>query len=161
MAQSGCLPISSLLIGVRRQSATRRRCGGSCPSAVRTTPSVRQGCSGNRQVGRRPLAVVHGLAFSNGWRRTWTSARIKCQTSSPPIDGLRHMSSGRMSTHHAKGVQHAKVKHPAAKQGLLLLIGCFFSHQPNFAVKPTPTSSACRFPARFALRCGLPVALRL
>ena len=34
-----------------------------------------------------------------------------------------------------------------------------FAPQPNFAVKPTPTSSACRFPARFALRCGLPVAL--
>lgn len=33
------------------------------------------------------------------------------------------------------------------------------SHQPNFAVKPTPTNFACRFPACYALRCGLPVAL--
>jgi hypothetical protein len=57
--------------------------------------------------------------------------------------------------------RHAKVKHPAAKQGLLVLITCSFSPQPNFAVKPTPTSFACWFPARFALRCGLPVALGL
>lgn len=34
-----------------------------------------------------------------------------------------------------------------------------FAPQPNFSVKPTPTSSACRFPACFALRCGLPRAL--
>ena len=112
MAQSGCLPVGSLLIPVRRQSATRHRCGGSCPSAVRTTPSVRQGCSGHRQICRRPLAVVHGLAFSKEWRRTWTSARIKCQTSSPPIVGLQVVAfwpgtcaSGRISAIHAKGVQ--------------------------------------------------------
>ena len=34
-----------------------------------------------------------------------------------------------------------------------------FAPQPNFSVKPTPTSSACRFPACFALRCSLPSAL--
>lgn len=33
------------------------------------------------------------------------------------------------------------------------------SHRPNVSVKPTPTSFTCGFPARFALRCGLPVAL--
>ena len=37
----------------------------------------------------------------------------------------------------------------------------FESAQPNFSVKPTPTSFACRFPACFALRCGLPAALGL
>lgn len=34
-----------------------------------------------------------------------------------------------------------------------------FAPQPNSSVKPTPKSSACRFPARLALRCGLPVAV--
>ena len=36
-----------------------------------------------------------------------------------------------------------------------------FAPQPNFSVKPTPTSSACGFPSCYALRCGLPVALGL
>jgi len=38
---------------------------------------------------------------------------------------------------------------------------CLIYPQPNFSVKPTPTSFACRFPACCALRCGLPVALGL
>ena len=54
------------------------------------------------------------------------------------------MSSGRMSAHHAKGVQHAKVKHPAAKQGLLVLIGCSFSPQPNLAFNRDVKASHCR-----------------
>ncbi|RZL97634.1 MAG: hypothetical protein EOO88_62275 [Pedobacter sp.] len=32
-------------------------------------------------------------------------------------------------------------------------------HQPNWLVKPTPTSFACWFPPCCALRCGLPRAL--
>ena len=47
----------------------------------------------------------------------------------------------------------------SAKQGLLVLTGGCFSHQPNWLVKPTPTSYACWFPSCFALRCGLPWAL--
>ena len=42
---------------------------------------------------------------------------------------------------------------------MLVLTGSFFSPQPNVSVKPTPTSFTCGFPARFALRCGLPAAL--
>src|SRR5690606_40564975 len=34
-------------------------------------------------------------------------------------------------------------------------------HQPNWLVKPTPTSFACWFPPCYALRCGLPRALGL
>ena len=84
----------------------------SCPAAVSTTPSARQGCSGHRKVDRRPLAVVCGLAFSNRWLRTWTSARIKCQTSSPPVVGLQVVAfwpgacaSGRISAIQAKGAR--------------------------------------------------------
>ena len=153
MAQSGCLPISSLLIGVRRQSATRRRCGGSCPSAVRTTPSVRQGCSGHRQICRRSLAVVHGLAFSNGWRRTWTFARIKCHTGSPPAVGLQaHVHQAECLHITQREFRHAKLKHPEAKQGLLVLISCFFSPQFNFSVNGTPTSLLAS-----ARPCGRPL----
>ena len=36
-----------------------------------------------------------------------------------------------------------------------------YAQRPNCLVKPTPTSSACGFPACFALRCGLPLALGL
>src|SRR3990167_3952107 len=36
-----------------------------------------------------------------------------------------------------------------------------FAPQPNCSINPTPTSSACGYPARFALRCGLPRALGL
>ena len=98
MAQSGCLPVGSPLITVRRQSATRHRCGGSCPSAVRTTPSVRQGCSGHRQVGRRPLAVVHGLAFSKAGGEFEALQQSNVKRASP-------CASGRISAHQAKGVQ--------------------------------------------------------
>ena len=153
MAQSGCLPFGRLLITVRRQSATRRRCGGSCPSAVRTTPSACQGCSGHRQVGRHPLAVVHGFALSNGWRRTWTSARIKCHTGSPSIVGLQaHVHQAECLLITQREFRHAKVKHPAAKQGLLVLIGCSFSPQPNFSVNGTPTSLLAS-----ARPCGRPL----
>ena len=51
--------------------------------------------------------------------------------------------------------------HSPSRQTRLVLIGCSFSPQPNFSVKPTPTSFACRFPPCCALRCGLPRALGL
>ena len=160
MAQSGCLPFGSLLTTVGRQSATGHRLGGllscgsqhnaiSSPRLFRSSSSRRSStCGGSRLGVFQPVAANLDLC-KNQVSHGQSACRRPAGT----------CASGRMSAHHAKGVQHAKVKHPAAKQGLLLLIGCFFSHQPNFAVKPTPTSSACRFPARFALRCGLPVAL--
>ena len=64
-------------------------------------------------------------------------------------------ASGRISAHHAKGVQHAKVKHPAAKQGLLVLIGCLFSPQPNLAFNRDVKASHCR-PLTLALGFWLP-----
>jgi hypothetical protein len=83
----------------------------------------------------------------------------------PPVGGLRVFAgwlgaraSGRIAAN-PREFWHAKVKHLSAKQGLLFLTGCSFSPQPNVSVKPTPTSFTCGFPARFALRCGLPVAL--
>ena len=137
---------------MQRQSATRHRSLAFCPSAVSTTPSVFQGCSGHRQIGWRPLAVVHDLAFSKA------GGELEAlQDSSVKRAGHVHQAEYRHTTQ--REFRHAKVKHPAAKQGLLLLIGCFFSHQPNFAVKPTPTAFSRWFPACCALRCGLPVAL--
>ena len=134
---------SSIWLSARRQPAHQSaapKCHipspwrASCPAAVSTTPSVRQGRLGHRQVGMRPRAVVHVLAFSIGWRRTWASARIKCQTSSPPGVGLQaHVHQAEYLHITQREFKHAKVKHPAAKQVLLVLTGCSFSPQPNLA----------------------------
>ena len=91
----------------------------------------------------RPQVLVNRPAFRRSASiRRWPASR----------------ASGRIAVN-PREFWHAKVKHLSAKQGLLVLTGCFFSPQPNVAVKPTPTSFTCGFPARFALRCGLPVAL--
>ena len=58
-----------------------------------------------------------------------------------------------------QGVSHAAVKHPARFRGLRAPHALYCAHQPNSAVKPTPTSSACGCPPCFALRRGLPRAL--
>ena len=55
-----------------------------------------------------------------------------------------------------QGVSHAAVKHPARFRGLRAPHALYCAHQPNSAVKPTPTSSACGCPPCFALRRGLP-----
>ena len=60
-----------------------------------------------------------------------------------------------------QGVSHAAVKHPARFRGLRAPHALYCAHQPNSAVKPTPTSSACGCPPCFALRRGLPRALGL
>ena len=58
-----------------------------------------------------------------------------------------------------QGVSHAAVKHPARFRGLRAPHALYCAHQPNSAVKPTPTSSACGCPPHFVLRRGLPRAL--
>ena len=47
------------------------------------------------------------------------------------------------------------------QRGLHVLSTLYCVHQPNWLVKPTPTSSACGYPPCFALRRGLPRALGL
>ena len=49
----------------------------SCPAAVSTTPSVLQGCSGHRQVGMHPRAVVHS-SYSSIKVRGISTAQISC-----------------------------------------------------------------------------------
>ena len=108
----------------------------SSPRLLRSSPG-RQAftCGGSR------------LCVFQRWRRTWTSARIKCQTSSPPVGGLQIFAfwpgpsaSGRIAASSCKGSQRAKFNRPPAGQGLLVLSGCSFSPQPNFSVNGTPTS---------------------
>lgn len=60
-----------------------------------------------------------------------------------------------------QGVSHAAVKHPARFRGLRAPHALYCAHQPNSAVKPTPTSSACGCPPHFVLRRGLPRALAM
>jgi len=70
-------------------------------------------------------------------------------------------TSGTIPSSQTKGeLAHATLKHHSPpRHGRLVLLGRSLSHQPNCSVNPTPTSSACGYPARFALRCGLPLAL--
>ena len=49
----------------------------SCPAAVSTTPSALQGCSGHRQVGMHPRAVVHS-SFSSIKVSGISTAQISC-----------------------------------------------------------------------------------
>ena len=49
----------------------------SCPAAVSSTPSVLQGCSGHRQVGMHPRAVVHS-SYSSIKVRGISTAKISC-----------------------------------------------------------------------------------
>jgi hypothetical protein len=125
----------------------------SCPSAVGTTPSVRHSCSGHRQVSMRSRAVVHS-SYSSIKVGGTSTVRISCAY--PSLRRLRHNPI----QSHKGGLAHATVKHHSpSRHGRLVLVGRSISPQPNFSVKPTTTSFTCGFPARFALRCGLPVAL--
>ena len=150
---------------MQRQSATRCRHGGllsfgsqhkviSSPWLLRPSP--------NR---KRPHAVVHGLALSKGGSELETLQESSVKRAVRLSSACNAIAvwpctcpSGRISASQRE-CGHAQVKHLSSKQGLLVLIGCAFAPLPNWAVKPTPKSSACGCPARFALRCGLPWAL--
>ena len=156
MAQSGCLPVGSLLITVRRQSATCHCRGGllsfgsqhnaiSSPRLLRPSPKRHAPTCG----GSRPARKHQGRSYFHGSKSLLL------------IPGYLHVRHNSIQSHKGE-LGHATAKHHSpSRHGRFVLVGRSLSPQPNFAVKPTPTSSACRFPACCALRCGLPVALGL
>ena len=115
--------ISSWLSALR-QPAHRNaapKCHAQSPAGFLSFGSQRMVVSWSRLLrpspsGSQVLAVVHGLAFSNGWRRTWTSARIKCHTGSPPIVGLQvhaHQAECLHITQREFGMPRSSIQQPS------------------------------------------------
>jgi hypothetical protein len=169
LCNAAAQPISSWLSALRQPAHHRATpkchtpspfgyppCGGQCTVASwrATTRCIPRSWPKAITAWRLPTFLAHtrqqATSFSEPARLTgglrvfagWPGAQV----------------SGRIAVN-SREFWRAKVKHLPTKQGLLVLTGCFFSPQPNVSVKPTPTSFTCGFPARFALRCGLPVAL--
>ena len=137
-AQSGCLPVGSLLTNRQLQSATAQRHEVACPAAVNGQHALRHLSSRHRQTGRPSV----------GGQQTKVAV-------------CRPSASGKISANHIKGHSHATAKHRSSRAGRLVLTAFRFAPLPNMLVKPTPTACSCWCPPRFALRRGLPRALRL
>ena len=141
---------------MRRQSATCHRRGG--PPVLRQSAQRHQFSKAARAIAKS--ACIRGRWFTVRIQvaRSVAFPRPKSLALIPSLRHLRHNSI----QSHKGGLAHATLKHHSPpRHGRLVLLGRSLSHQPNFSVKPTTTSSACGYPARFALRCGLPRALGL
>ena len=151
MAQSGCLPVGSLLTKVRRQSATYHRRGG--PPVLRQSAQRHQFAKAVQAIAKSPCN--HGRWFTVRIQvsRSVAFPRLKSLAHSPCLRHVRHNSI----QSHKGGLAHATVKHHSpSRHGRLVLLGRSLSPQPNFAVNGTPTSLLAS-----ARPCGRPLPLAL